>query len=342
MKNKFCLGLSLLFLTLFFTSCEPENNTGSYNNGIFVINEGAFGNSNAEVSFIHSDNAVNNNLYGANNNSAILGDVLQSMHIVGDNAYLVVNNSNKIEVVDIKNFQNKTTLTNFVLPRFMVSSGGTGYVTEYVNFGINGNVKVIDLSSNTVTDTIQVGIEPENMLLVGNKLLVANSGDTTVHIINTTNYTKTNIGDIDRPKYITKTNDGNIWILFTGNPSWAPSPSNGGFLVLNSDATSIIKTVSLPGNPNQLTTDGDYLFYELNGNVYKMDKGSTMAPASSFIVNPSTYLYGLSYYSAGNVLLIGDAGTFSSSGTVERYNASTGAYIDDYNVGVAPSGFVFN
>jgi hypothetical protein len=346
-KNKFYLLIIATVFSIAITGCDDTTNEPAlFTNGVFVINEGAFGNSNCEVTFIQNDNSVNNNLYAANNNSAILGDVLQSMAIANGNAYLVVNNSNKVEVTKINNLQNKGTITGFSMPRYMVTYNGKGYISEWTSFGSNGKIKVIDISNNTITDSVTVGMLPENLMVVGSSILVANSGDTTLHLVNTSNLTTTNIGDVDYPKYITKTNDGNIWVLYTGKPAWSGTQTDGGLLVLNSTATAIVKNINIGStatyNPSQLTSDGTNVYYEYQGDIYKIDQAATVAPATPFITAPATSLYGLSYYSSSNVLYVADAGNFSSSGTVKKYNALTGVLLDTYNVGVAPNGFVYN
>jgi hypothetical protein len=346
-RSKFSLLIIAVVFSITFSSCDDgTNEPGLYTNGVFVINEGSFGSSNSEISFIHSDNSINNNLYAANNSSLILGDVFQSMHIANNNAYLVVNNSNKIEVVAINNLQHKATINGVKLPRYMVSLNGKGYITEYIAFGNNGKIKVVDLSSNTIVDSVTVGIEPENVLVVGNQVLVANSGDTTLHLVNSTNLAVTNIGNVDRPKYITQTNDGNIWVLYTGDPGYLGVNTDGGLLVLNSTATAVVKNIPIGStstqNPSQLTTDGDNLYYEYQGNVFKINKAATTAPALPFITSPATFLYGMNYYSANNTLYIADALTFSSAGLVKRYDATSGAFIDATNAGIAPNGFIFN
>lgn len=346
MKNKFYLLMLVLIIPFAITGCDDAiNEPALYTNGVFVINEGAFGSSNCEISFIHTDGSVNNNLYATNNSSAILGDVLQSMTISNGSAYLLVNNSNKIEVVNINNLTNKTTITGVKGPRYMVTHNGKGYITEWGTFGSNGKIKVLDISNNSIVDSATVGLLPESMMVIGNSILVANSGDTTLHVVNTMDMTVTNIGDVDYPKSIVQTNDGNIWVLYTGKPSWSGTQTDGGLLVLNSTATSIVKTINIgstsAANPSYLATDGNNVYYEYQGDLHKIDKSATTAAASPFIVAPAISFYGLAYYSAADVLYIADAGNFTSSGTVKKYGASTGSLIDTYNVGVAPNGFVF-
>ncbi len=346
-KNKLHLIILFVLGSLFITGCDEVNNDpGQYTNGIYVINEGAFGSSNSELSFIANDNSVYNNLFGNNNSGGILGDVFQSMHIANGNAYLVINNSGKVEVVGISNLQSKATISTVSQPRYMVSAGGKGYISDWVAFGSNGKIWVTDLASNNIIDSVTVGNKPEQMLVVGTNILVANSEDTTLHIINTSTLAVTNIGDIDYPKYITKTSDGNIWVLYTGKPGWAGPNTDGGLLVLNSTATAVVKNITIGStsfqNPSQLATDGNNLYYEYQGNVYKIDKDATVAPASPFLTTPATSLYGLNYYQPSNTLYIGDAKNYVSAGVVRRYNATSGSLIDTLNVGICPNGFIFN
>src|SRR5687767_12042642 len=236
MKNKFYLLVVLPFASVIMIGCDnAPPPSDDYTNGVFVINEGSFGNSNAELSFIKSDNSVLNNLYIGNNSGLQLGDVFQSMHINNDKAYLVINNSSKVEVVSTSDLKNSGTIAGVLaLPRYMVSYNGKGYISDWISFGGNGKVWVVDLANNNIVDSVTVGAMPEQMMVVGSSILVANSSDTTLHLINTSTLATTNIGDVDYPKYITKTSDGNIWILYTGKPSWAGGPTDGGLLVLNS------------------------------------------------------------------------------------------------------------
>lgn len=343
MKTKFYAVI--IACTVMLISCDQVDNTpGQYSDGVFVINEGSFGNSNGELSFINSTNSVSNNLYSSINGVTVLGDVFQSMTISNGKAYLVINNSNKIVVLNGNDLMHNDVITGFSQPRYMVTYNGKGYISEWFSFSGNGYVKVMDLGSNNIVDSVQVGIQPENMLVVGSNILVANSGDTTLHIINTNTMGITHIGDIDYPKYIAQTNDGNIWVLYTGKPAWSGTQTDGGLLVLNSTATAIVKTINIgstaTNNPSQLTTDGNYLYYEYLGNIYKIDKSATVAPPSPFIPAPATYLYGLGY--DNNLLYVGDAKNFTTSGVTKRYDISSGALIDTFAVGVAPNGFIFN
>ena len=82
-----------------FTSCEKEDSTVYYNSGVYISNEGGWGNSDGSLSFYeYSSDKVYNNIFQKKNNRP-LGDVVQSVAISSaSEAFIVVNSSNKIEI----------------------------------------------------------------------------------------------------------------------------------------------------------------------------------------------------------------------------------------------------
>ncbi len=119
--------------------------------GVYITNEGNFGWGNAKVSFydIASGNVVEDLFEPVN--GVALGDVCQSMRVFNNKAYVVVNNSNKVEVVDPSTFVITATITGFNSPRyFLPVSNSKAYVTDlYAN-----SIAVVDLNSNTITGSI--------------------------------------------------------------------------------------------------------------------------------------------------------------------------------------------
>jgi len=105
---------------LVMQSCTWENplfnNNSGYEHGIFVTNEGAFGNSNGSVSYVGKDSATAVNHLFEMVNGRPLGDVVQSMTVANDKGFIVVNNSQKVEVVDIKTFQSIGVIPGWSIP----------------------------------------------------------------------------------------------------------------------------------------------------------------------------------------------------------------------------------
>src|SRR4051812_27111387 len=79
--------------------------------GVYIMNEGNFNFGNGEVSFYDpGTNEVSNSLFHTANGYS-LGDVVQSMYIKDSLAFIVVNNSQKIEVVKIPSFKQVRAIT---------------------------------------------------------------------------------------------------------------------------------------------------------------------------------------------------------------------------------------
>src|SRR5688572_6108892 len=87
----------LTLITFSFSACdnEDEKPKGKFQTGVFVVNEGNFLEADGSVSHFNlSTKETTQDLFGSVNTGRALGDVVQSMTIDGDNAYIVVNNSN--------------------------------------------------------------------------------------------------------------------------------------------------------------------------------------------------------------------------------------------------------
>ncbi|MDX9696855.1 MAG: hypothetical protein RBT49_13780, partial [Bacteroidales bacterium] len=177
-----------LFIGILF-SCDEENPTPTVKlaDGIYITNEGNWGQSNGSVSYYnYSTDSVYNDLF-QNINGRSVGDVVQSSTVADSLIYIVVNGSNKIEIAHKSNLKEFDVITGIDNPRYLKVKNSTGYLSQW---GEEGVILVIDLSTNTISDTIDVGTGPEQMEIINNRLFVANSGaydrDSTVSVVNLT------------------------------------------------------------------------------------------------------------------------------------------------------------
>ena len=342
---KFRFGL--LALAIFsFISCsnEPNPEQGIYGPGIYVTNEGNFGQSNGSISYIPRNTYnVYNNIFANANDNAILGDVVQSINMHNNKAYIVVNNSNKVVVVNAENFKISATITDRELPRYIAFLNNKAYLSEWVNFTGNGKISVIDLSSNTVTKSITVGKLPEKLLIHNNRLYVTNSSDSLVHIINLSSETVESTLTVgDWPNSIVLDKNNKIWILCGGKPSWAGTPTYGKLIRYNPSNQQIELTLNFPNdssNPSNLCINnaGDELYYLYANSIYKMNINQTSLPSNSFV---TTYAYGVGLDPSTGYLFIADPVNFTGNGVVRWYNSS-GSLVDTAVVGIIPNGFYF-
>ncbi|MDQ8006182.1 MAG: YncE family protein [Pedobacter sp.] len=194
----------LILLTALLFSCrkdkvipEPENITAV--SGLYVLNEGNWGSNKCDLDFYDFKNSTyKRDVYKAANPEVTLGlgDTGNDVKAYGSRLYIVVNGSNKLEVINVKTAKRigKVDIPNC---RNIAFYKNKAYVTSY-----NGYVAVIDTAALTIAAQINVGRQPEELVVVGDKLYVANSGgytstnyDRTVSVIDLTTGTK--IKDID-------------------------------------------------------------------------------------------------------------------------------------------------
>ena len=173
MKNNY---LYILLTVTLINSCSsgpdrPVNNP-LFDDGYFVTNEGNFGSGNGSVSFISNNGSVQNDVF-YNTNMFYLGDVVQSMTTANDKGYIVVNNSGKVEVVDMDSMNHIKTIENVGSPRYFTQ------VTQdkaYLSDWNSNSVHIIDLTTDNVYGSIPVGAGPESITVANNKAYVCNVG----------------------------------------------------------------------------------------------------------------------------------------------------------------------
>lgn len=232
MKNK--IRCYLLFITV-LVSCRPEKNPepeGVYSSGIFVVNEGIYGQTSGTVSYYNPDSAkLLQNIFRLSNDRD-LGNVLQSMYFHNDKVYLVVNNSNKIEIANAHDFKEIAQITNLEQPRyFLPIDADRALVTQWGFDLLSGSLALIDLNTNTLIQQISSGIGkgPENMLLNNGKVFICNVGglesDNFISVLNlqTMQVEDTIITD-DAPNSMQIAPNGNIWIACSGKAVYASYP----------------------------------------------------------------------------------------------------------------------
>ncbi len=123
--------LNLYAAGIFFLGALPVMGQ-TFDNGIIILNEGGAGSNNASVSYLQAGTtSISNNIYAnANMGLGPLGDTGQSMSFAADNAYVVLNISNTVKVVNRHTFEYVTTISEgLVNPRYMGTIANRGYIT---------------------------------------------------------------------------------------------------------------------------------------------------------------------------------------------------------------------
>ena len=349
-KNLRKIGMFALAITV-LASCKKDNIddiyvAGNYEDGYFVTNEGNFGTGNGSISFVDEYGAVENDVF-ASINSFALGDVVQSMNIINDNAYILVNGSSKIEVASVDSMYSVATI-DAVSPRYIAKvNDNKAYVTDW---GING-VQVIDLLTNTISSTIACGTGPEGITVANGFAYVCNVGgwglDNTVSVINTTtDAVETTLTVGDKPNSVVVDVNGAVWVLTGGfteyDDDWnVVSETAGNLVKIVNNTIEETYAFALGNHPQDLVIDdaGTTLYYS-DGSwskaVYAFDVNDTELPTTALI---DKSFYGLGVH--GGYVYGTDAVDFTQSGWSYKYTAD-GTIIDSVQVGIIPGGYCFN
>lgn len=160
---------------------EPEPTSAI--KGFYLVNEGNMNMNKASLDYMDLVNGIyTRNLYNQVNPEVTkgLGDVGNDIGRYGNKLYVVVNVSNKVEVLNVKTGK-KIGQINITNCRYITFSNGKAYVSAYLGKvgdpkAPNGIVAEIDTAALIINRTVEVGRQPEEMAIIGTKLYVANSG----------------------------------------------------------------------------------------------------------------------------------------------------------------------
>ena len=239
--------------------------------GFFMLNEGNMGSNKATIDFFSYDYGIYyRNIYPERNPGVVkeLGDVGNDLQIYGDKLYAVINCSHFVEVMDVRTAKHigQVSIPNC---RYIAFKDGFAYVSSYagpVQIDPNsrlGYIAKVDTASLEVVDTCVVGYQPEELVVAGNKLYVANSGgyrapnyDNRISVIDLDTFEETkkievaiNLHRLELDQY------GHLYVSSRGDYKQVPSKT----YVINTDTDQLLGEI--PSLPNgEMVVSGDSLF----------------------------------------------------------------------------------
>ena len=351
--------LFLLFsIAIFLNSCEDDQDCcpmpepeAEFQSGIFVLNEGNFGSSNASVSFINEEEQVNSTSVFANINGAPLGDTAQSIELHEGIAVIVVNVSNKIEIVNRFTFESLGTIgSNLSNPRFAEIIGDNLYVTNWGD-GMDPNddfVAVFSLSDFSFTQAIPVAEGPEKLLENAGSLYVAHKGgfsfNNIVSVINGTSNELSKVievGDLPNSMVI---NGNDLWVLSSGKPSYANEETAGELTRIDLTTNGVVESFEFPDNtihPDNLSLANGAAYLTINQSVYKYDMGGALPNSAEFTLEDVSVLYGFEIFE-NKIYVASPRVDFTGNGDLLIYDLNDGSLLDKYTTGINPNGIYFN
>ncbi len=312
--------------------------------GAFIMNEGNFMSGNGSLSFYSpKDGTVQNQIFKSINGWD-LGDVVQSMTIVDTLGFIVVNNSNKIEVISTTSWKSVTTIDMPAgsSPRYVAFDESYAYVTNM----FTNKVSLINLDNYQIESEISVGSNPDEIVILDGMAYVANSGfgwNNTVSVIDLDQkqVVKTlTVGD--NPQNLVVTKNDEVLVLCGGRwPAWGDTTDTGtygGLYVIDAVSNSVMDSMSITGHPSRLAYDGESTAYFLNnGYVVSYSTLSHTKIDGSFI---SGSFYGLTVDPDSKNIFVTNANGFTQNGTLKIYNPD-GAIQETYETKIGPGNITF-
>ncbi len=324
---------------------DPEN--GNYAKGVFILNEGDFNSANAEITYFDPTKDVSTinpiqEIFKTANAGAQLGSVGQSMYFKGNKAYIVLNVSNKVEVVDNTTFKKISTIPssdNMSNPRYIVSDDQFLYISNWgdPNVTTDDFIAKYKISDLTFVEKYKVDEGPEKMILDNNKLYVAQKGGwgigKTVTIIDlkTTDKKSINVGDV--PTDLTIQN-GNLFVLSQG-VNWGTT-TKGKLVRYNLTSEDKLEMNFPDGqHPNFLVAENSKLYYILNNSVYSMATNATALPTKADYITGAENVYGFNV--KGDTFYVLDSKDNKSNGRLFIQNAQGGLKYQTIITGLFPN-----
>lgn len=286
MKTTIRYTLIFLLVALSFMGCRkgeeiikstsqkviyPDAEVGDIK-GFFLLNEGNMGSNKATLDhFDYGTGIYTRNIFAERNPGVVkeLGDVGNDIQIHKDRLYAVINVSHFVEIMDV-NTAKHIGIVSIPNCRYIVFKDKYAYVSSYagpVQIDPNarlGYVAKVDTETLEIVDECIVGYQPEEMVIAGNKLYVANSGgyrvpnyDTTVSVIDLTTFKEIkkidvaiNLHRLELDRY------GNIWVSSRGDYYYTPSKT----FVIDSQTDKVTDVLDLPNSNMSRIGDSLYVY----------------------------------------------------------------------------------
>lgn len=323
--------------------------------GVFIVNEGNFMYGNASLSYYDpSKKEILNNVF-FETNALPLGDVAQSIAIRDSLAYIVLNNSGRVYVMNIHTFEKAGKITGLTSPRYMhFVNDRKAYITDLYARSIT----VVNPQTQEITGTINVNNpesafyqhSTEQMVQYGSWVFI-NCWSFDNHILVIDTHTDQWVETLEvpiQPNSMVLDKNHKLWVLtdggYAGNPFGHEAPA---LICIDAETreTERIFHFDLHDSPRSLTLNakGDTLYF-INQHVWRYAIETEPNPVriitSPYASHHTGGFYGLGVDPNTSEIYVGDAIDFVQNGMVYRFSPDA-TPIDTVLVGIGPGAFGF-
>lgn len=350
MKKHIFLFASLCLLGSIFTSCKKDEpakgeDMTDTDYDVWIINEGQWQNNNASMTAFNSLTQKVKPDFFAACNSRGLGDVANDIIVYGSKAYIAVNLSSTVEILNTADGKSLRQLSFFDgatarQPRRLCAGDGKVFVCCY-----DGSVHRIDTATLTVEATGTAGSNPDGICLSSGKLYVSNSGglnypnyDSTLSVMDagSLKVLKT-IGVRCNPSRALSDAYGHVWVMSSGNYT----DIFGCMQCIDVQTDSVVEVLEESPMDFDLCGSKVYLLcFGNKGGVVRTIDVSSMKSEELFKAEEIKAINSISCRPADGSIWITDALDYTSRGNVYAFDAQ-GQRKHFFEAGICPKRVVF-
>lgn len=323
--------------------------SGQHTAGMYLVNEGNMGSNKCTLDYVDFIQGYYvRNLYAERNPTVVkeLGDVGNDIQIYGSRLYVVVNCSNKIEVLDARTAR-RIGQINIPNVRYIRFHKGFAYATSYVGpvqlnnpNAVQGAVYKIDTLSMKAVDKCTVGYQPDELCILGQYIYVANSGgymapnyDNTVSVIELEGFKQVEKIPVGiNLHHIKADSEGKLWVTSRGDYQGIHSRLFVLAKKKGRNEMQVTDTLDIPVSNFCISGDSLY-FYSTEWSNYAQQNTITYGIVNTrtkrqvsdrFITDGSekdiTIPYGINIHPETHDIYVTDAKNYVSSGVMHCYN----------------------
>ncbi len=311
--------------------------------GVYVVNEGDWGRGNATLTYYDLETfQAYTDVFSAVNGRP-LGDVGNEIVTREGKGYIVVNNSDRIEIIDLATYRSEGTISLPAgsSPRQIAFAGDSLLLVTAL---YDNSVLLFGLTGGQMLGRIPVGANPEGIVVTNGKAYVANSGvgsGNTMSVISLATRTVTATVTVgDNPSGVALSGDGKVFVVCGGFYNDYSNPNDdtpATVAVVNPQSDAVIARLQIGGHASAIAISADGQGYVPTTDRVVMIDTRSRTVTGTFLTGS---FYGIGVEQVSGDVYLTDPKNYVLPGEVLVY-AANGQFRTRFPAGVIPGSIAF-